>query len=301
MKQFKSYTNWIIGAAFIAGVLSSCEKDGNPNNLPEVSPAEYAGKIDGYSSSDEIFPKNLVAYWSFDGTKSEKLSNTAPTSSLNDALVEGGVKGQALSLKAGYVYFGSQFEKFKTEAFKSFTISQWVKIVNNGTKRTMIFQLARPGIFHGNINFALNTNAFPESDVNNLKIQPTFTTVGGGTQDNLNNQNGTFPYTTPKIGMDQWVHLLITYEAKTGVFNIWSNGIKAGAYPNRGTGASSFKSWEPSEVIIGANYNGIPGKQVSTDVSFAPMTGSIDEIRVYNIALPDAHIKSLYNLGKASK
>ena len=54
-------------------------------------------------------------------------------------------------------------------------------------------------------------------------------------------------------------------------------------------------------MIIGSNYNGIPGKEVSTNVSIAPMTGNIDELRIYDIVLPDAHIKSLYNLGRANK
>jgi hypothetical protein len=31
------------------------------------------------------------------------------------------------------------------------------------------------------------------------------------------------------------------------------------------------------------------------------MTGKIDEVRIYNISLPDAHIKALYNLGVAKK
>jgi hypothetical protein len=31
------------------------------------------------------------------------------------------------------------------------------------------------------------------------------------------------------------------------------------------------------------------------------MTGSLDEIRMYNIPLGDAFIKALYNLGKAGK
>lgn len=295
MKSFLYTHRWLMAAAVAATVLASCKKDGNPNNLPDVSPDDYAGKIDGYDSSDQIFPKNLVAYWSFDGTKNEKLSGTAPTASANDALVNGGVRGQALSLNAGYVYYATQFPAFKTDVFKSFTISTWVQILNNGSKRTMLFQLARPGIFNGNINFALNTNANQPSNLDVLKIQPTFSTVGGGTQDNLNNA------LSPKIGADKWTHLLLTYDGSTGVFNIWADGVKVGGYPNRGVGNNLFKSYEPSEVIIGSNYNGIAGKEVSTDATFAPMTGRVDEIRVYNIPLPDAHIKALYNLGKANK
>jgi phage pi2 protein 07 len=280
-------------AALAVLLLSSCEYDGNPNKLDDVNPADYVGKIDGYSNSDEIYPNNLIAYWSFDDTKNELKSNTAPTASANDTYVEGGVRGKALNLNAGWVYYSTQFGRFKTDQLKSFTISHWVQIQNNGSKRTMTFQLARPGLFNGSINVALNTNAFPASNVETLRIQPTFSTVGGGMQDNLNNQ------LSPTIGANKWTHIVITYDGSSGVFNIWADGVKVGGFPNRGVGNNLFNSYEPNEVIIGANYNSIPGKQVNTDTNFAPMTGRIDEIRVFNIPLPDAHIKSLYNLGLA--
>lgn len=283
-----------IALLFLVVLAASCTKDGNPNNLPSVSTAAYEGKIDGYSSSNEVFPENLIAYWSFDDTKNELVSGTAPGTSANDSYVAGGVRGKALSLAAGYLYFPTQFQRFKTDSLKSFTISAWIQLQNNGSKKTMLFQLARPGIFTGNINFTLNTNANPASNTN-LVIQPTFTTVGGGTQDNLN----TALY--PTIGTTKWTHVLLTYDGSSGVFNIWGDGVKVGAFPNRGTGNNLFKSYEPSEIIIGSNYNGIPGKSVSSDVSFAPMTGQIDEIRIFNKSLGDAYIKALYNLGQANK
>jgi hypothetical protein len=95
--------------------------------------------------------------------------------------------------------------------------------------------------------------------------------------------------------------LVLTYDGTTGVFKMWTDGVNIGSYNNRGTGANLFKSYEPGEIIIGGCYNTMPGKTVSSDVSFANMTGSIDEIRVYNTVLPDAHIKALNNLGKAGK
>lgn len=273
----------------------SCRKDGNPNNLPGVNPADYAGTIDGYTKTEEVYPKDLIAYWSFDDTKAETLSNTAPGSSANDVFVAGGVRGKALQLTAGYLYFPTQFIKFRADSLKSWTISAWVKILNNGSKRTMLFQLARPGSLTGNINFALNTNSFPATTTNTLRIQPTFATVGGGTQDNLNST------LSPSIGMSKWTHIVLTYEATTGVFNIWGDAVKIGAFPNRGVGNNLFRSYEPSEVIIGANYNSIPGKTVNTDASFAAMTGQIDELRIWNRSLPDAQIRALFNLGNAGK
>jgi hypothetical protein len=287
----------ILALAVIA--FTACRKDGNPNKLPDINVTDYEGKIDGYTSSDEIYPNNLIAYWNFDGTKNEKLSGTAPASSLIDALVDNGVKGQALSLAAGFVYYASQFNNFKTDVLKSFTISEWVQILNNGSKKTMTFQLARPGVFNGNINFTLETNTKPASDINNLTIHPTFTATNGGTQDNLNTSTASDTYKSPTIGADKWTYLVITYDGVANNFQIWADGIKIGAtmFQNRGT--NFFKSFEPSEVIIGSNYNSIPGKQVNTDVTFAPMTGRIDEIRIFNVCLPDAHIKALYKLGLA--
>lgn len=285
---------WFFIGIILASI-TACRKDGNPNNLPDVSPSDYAGKIDGYNSSDDVLTSNLIAYWSFDDTKNELLSGTAPGSSAGDTYATGGVRGKALSLAAGYVYFPTQFQKFKTDSMKSWSISLWTKILNNGSKRTMLFQLARPGIFTGNINFSLNTQSYPATNTTTLKVQPTFMTVGGGTQDNLNST------LSPIIGMDKWTHIVLTYEYTSGVFNIWADGVKIGSFSNRGIGNNLYKAYEPSEVIIGSNYNGIPGKVVSTDVTFAPMTGQLDEIRIYNRSLPDANIKALYNLGKASK
>lgn len=292
-KNFINISKLIV-CVLALSVLSSCEKDGNPNNLPEVSTAQYEGKIDGYLSSDDVYSKNLVAYWTFDDTKNETISKTAPTSSLNDSYITG-VKGKALKLNAGFVYYATQINAFKTDALKSFTLSHWVQITNNGTKRTMTFQLARPGIFDGSLDVRLNTQAYPASNTDVLKVQPRFATIGGGSQDNLNAS------LSPKIGATVWNHLVLTYDGTTGVFKMWADGVNIGSYNNRGTGNNLFKSYEPGEVIIGGNYNTIPGKTVNTDVSYANMTGSIDEIRMYNTVLPDAHIKALFNLGKAGK
>lgn len=307
MKHIKSYQiKWTFFLAILAVSSIACKKNDNPNNLPNANPADYEGTIDGYKSSDEVASKNLVAYWNFDGTLNEKITGTAPTTKDGDAFVDAGLKGKALSLNAGFLYFAKQFDAFKTDNFKSFTISVWVQILNNGSKKTMIFQLARPGIFNGNINFILNTNAFPATNTDELKVNPTFTGTNGGMQDNVNTKRDNpgdanyFPYLTPKIGATKWTHLLLTYETTTGFFNIWADGIKIGAYASRGVGNATFKSYEPSEVIIGGNYNVI-GKSVNTDVTFAPMTGRIDELKIWNIALTDAHIKAIYNLGKAGK
>lgn len=179
MKNNNIYQLFTGTVFFLLIVLSSCKKDGNPNNLPPVSPKDYEGKVDGFTSSDEIFPNNLVAYWSFDGTNNELKSGTAPTATANVSFFDAGVRGKAIKLNQGYLYYAKQFGAFKKDSLKSFTISEWIQILNNGSKRTMIFQIARPGIFNGNLNFRLNTQSFPASNTSELKINPFFVTVNG--------------------------------------------------------------------------------------------------------------------------
>ncbi|MBE9602825.1 LamG-like jellyroll fold domain-containing protein [Pedobacter sp. MC2016-24] len=308
MKFSKPYHKYCIpGITMIAVLFSACKKDGNPNNLPDADAAKYAGTIDGYKSSDEVASANLVAYWDFEGTNNEKISGANPTTVAGNSFVEDGVKGKALSLNAGYLYYPLQLANLKTDVFQSFTVSTWVQILNNGSKRTMLFQLARPGVFNGSLNFILNTQSFPATNTDELKINPTFTAISGGMQDNVNTKRDNpgdpnyFPYLTPKIGASKWTHLLLTYESTTGMFHIWADGVKVGAFPSRNVGTNLFKSYEPGEIIIGGNYNVIPGKSVNTDVSFAAMTGKMDELKIWNIALTDAHIKAIYNLGLAKK
>jgi hypothetical protein len=292
MKQVTINTFLFFAMAFV--ILASCKKDANPNNLPSVSPSDYEGTIDGYTSSDEVGTKTLVAYWNFDDSKNELKSGTAPSQTLNDAIVDGGIRGKALSLNDGYLYYAKQFDAFKTGIFKSWSISVWIKIKNNGSKRTMVLQLARPGSLTGNINFHLNTQSYPATNDSILTINPTFLTVGGGTQDNLNN-------VLNKTNLNNWNHIVLTYDGTTGVFNNWLNGVKVGNFPNRGVGNNLFNAYEPSELIIGANYNGIPEKIVDATVTFGRLTAMVDELRFFNSTLKDDYIAVLYKLGLANK
>ncbi len=295
MKILNLYrTRCMILTVLIAAALSSCKKDGNPNNLPEVSPQDYEGTVGGFRTSEEILKDNLVAYFSFDDTYNEKFSNIAPTSKAGDSFVAG-FKGKALDLNAGYLYYATQFNAFKTDALTSFTVSAWVQIANNGSKRTMLMQLARPGIFDGSLDFRLNTNSYPANITDILKIGPRFTTIGGGSQDNLNAND------SPKIGAGVWVHLVLSYNGKTGTFNVLANGKNIGSYSNRGTGNNLFKSYEPGELIIGANYNLIPGKLINSNTEYGLMTGKIDELKIYNAFMPDAVVKAYYELTIAGK
>lgn len=299
MKTFirKSMTPFMM--AIITCAMLSCNKD-NPNHLPSVSPADYVGKIDGYGSSDEIAPANLIAYWNFDGNETETISGINPTKTSNDSYQDNGIKGKGLKLNSGYLYYASAIPKLNDTSLKSFSVSEWVQIVNNGSTPTMTFDLARPGQFWGNINFLLETGQKQPADTLNLIVHPNYADRFGGTQDNLN-ASWLSTYSSPTIGANKWVNLVITYDYVQNIFQIWADGKKIGTTDYQQRGNAYFKNTVPNEVIIGGWYNNIPGKTVSTDTWTVPMVGTIDEIRVYNTVLDAALIPTLYKLGKAGK
>ena len=285
------------GVVFLAG----CEK-GNPNNLPSVSPADFAGKIQGFDSSGEVASKNLVAYWSFDGTQNELISGIGPTSSSNVSYISNGVRGQALALDSGFLYYATQIPALGA-SLHSFTILEWVQIQNNGKTPTQIFQLARPGNVTGNINFIVQTDAYPASNTDTVIVHPNYFD-GNGTQDNLNanyNPDGPNTFRTAKIGANVWTQIGITYDSAANNFQVWANGIRIGttSYQNRGT--AYYKPTIPDEVIIGGWYTDIPSSMIPPDPGKKAMVGSVDEIRIYNTALGAADILALYQLGVAGQ
>lgn len=300
--KYKNLQRLLYTLVIVPGLLVSCSKD-NPNNLPSVSPDDYKGKIEGFDSSGQVAPDNLIAYWSFDGTEAENISGVTPSATANDSYIDNGVRGQALKLNSGYLYYPAQIPAFQSLT-GSFTISEWVQILNNGSTPTLTFTLARPGQFWGNINFLLETGQHPASDTTDLVVHPDYADVNGGTQDNLNanwNPDGDGTYKSPTIGADKWVNLMITYDSANVIFQVYANGQRIGTLSYQQRGTAYFKNTVPNEVIIGGWYNNIPGKQVSADTWTVPMVGNIDEIRVYNTVLGAADIKALYELGAAGK
>ncbi len=302
MNIFNKYAAQIFLSA-IAGLtlLVGCEK-GNPNNLPSVSPGDYADKIQGFDSSGQVAADRLVAYWSFDGNQNESISGIAPTSASNVSYIPGGVRGQAISLDSGYLYYATQIPALGA-SLHSFTILEWVQILNNGSTPTMTFQLARPGNMWGNINFILETGQHPADDISDLTVHPSYFD-GNGTQDNLNAgwaPDGEGTYFSPTIGANKWVQIGVTYDSAANNIQVWANGKRIGTTSYQHRGDNYYKPDVPNEVIIGGWYNNIPGKEVTTDTWTVPMVGNIDEIRIYNAVLGAADILALYQLGAAGK
>lgn len=304
-------TNKILMSAFALTVafasLTSCGKDDPATPLPQIG---------GYDNAGQVAKVDLVAYWPLDGDGKESISGTLPATTVGTTWTTG-VKGQGANLTAGYMDYPTIATL--SANMNAYTISAWFKVKNNQTptsgSASVFLSLTRPNEWEGNINFFAETGQRPAIETSgvvndSIKLKNTFrsTTSGGENYDNIGHletwmvaDNLVTPgkhVAGPNVVGGIWAHGVITWDGATNKLIIYVNGQKITnpAFEVRGSNTSIVFD-TPTHAIIGA-YGNVAG---STDVWNKPMTGQLDEIRLWKKALSVADINALYDLEKAGR
>ena len=266
--------------------------------------------IGGYNNADEVASTNLVAYWGLNGDNKEAKSGVAAEKSENASYTTG-IKGQAVSLTDGYLRYPTISGLNSANGFASFTVSAWVKAKNNGSTPSSIFSLNEATSAAKDwgqlINVMLETGSYKAtSDTLVLKgILGQYASGVRAGHDNLNNFGviGT-DYQIVK-GSDKWTQIVMKYDATTSAIDIYGNGIVVSNknFRIRGDGKLGALVFPTSTtVLIGGFANATTGYPGSGAQSWQKLfNGQIDEIRVYNKALSDGDISSLYQLESAGR
>jgi hypothetical protein len=296
-----------LGAALIAVVamVPSCSKKGS--SLPPIG---------GFNSSNDVGKASLLAHWTFDGTNSESISNTAPTSATGASFVTG-VKGQALALNNGYVIYPATISALNGASWGSATVSLWINVDNNGTTASSFFALTQPTNLQGDWNqgplnvYAETGHAAAYDDT--LVLHSAFHVWSGGNYslggDNINDYGTRGTDFQTVHGTKKWVHYVMRYNGTTSDIDLFADGVLVSNnnFRNRTTGnppvgIGSFVTNPPSQVILGGWPNSSNGYTNSTPQAWqANLVGSMDELRVWNTALSDGDINSLYLLELAGR
>jgi hypothetical protein len=252
--------------------------------------------IDGFNSSDEVAGSNLVAHWPMDGNGNEKKSGAAPAASVNASFVDG-AKGKAVKFASGYLSYG---DIAALNSLPNMSVSLWANFDNNGSHPTAFFSLTRPNEWAGNVNLMSETG-WKAAGNDTLVVKGLVVTNKDGNpsfQDTRNEpSNGGVQTPT---GVNKWQHLVMTWDGATSNFKMYVNGVKVSNpdWEQRGdTGPLSF--FTPTRAIIGAWGTNVAGG--NAEEWQKPMIGSVDEVRVYNKALSDAEIGSLFKLESAGR
>jgi len=260
--------------------------------------------IDGFNSSDEVKPGNLIGYWPFDGTTTEKVHGSAPVLTGGTSSFVAGRIGQGIHFNNGWLTYpaaatgaGSNNTGFNSNdtLANGFTITLWTQVPDTSLL-TNLFQLSNAGVPNWPLaGLAYRKHAGAPSS--------SFDLDGG-----IANVDGTGTHPTYGDAFKQpafndslsWAFVAMTYDTTGGghKLNYYSNGIKRGTIDLTTIANKPFPG-PPSPVqdllMVAPNYATIgtfestattPGG-AGTIPSFmsAGITGTIDDIRFYNTAL----------------
>jgi hypothetical protein len=317
-------TVYSLAIALGIGTLSSCGDDDENNNftLPPIG---------GYNTSDEIASNNLVAKWSFEGNTTESKTGTAGTAT--NAAFTAGAKGQAWEGSSSQARYAIYNGLTGVGGVSNFTVAFWMNsagTVANGDTAVQgqgtqgIFSLVKPDQFWGGINvFLENPNAdFP----NRLRLKYLIENKRTGVV-----WQSYSPLVNIDDSMNEWIHVVLTYNASTSKLSSYINGIAAtsveGPYSPEGGFPGSYIAYanDPGDL---ANVNGaalwgdidfggsysqvvLGSHQFTTTPSLTSAhgtepwsttyAGKLDEFRVYNSALSGSDVGALYELEKAGR
>ncbi|KXK38860.1 MAG: LamG domain-containing protein [Saprospiraceae bacterium] len=253
--------------------------------------------IDGYNNADEVAASNLIAYWPLNGDGKEAKSGASPTTVKNVTYVDG-KKGKAAKLAEGLLGYD---EIANLNSLPNMTVSLWANFDNNGSAATVFFSMSRPNEWAGNINLMSETG-WKKAGVDTLVLKGLVVTNVANNpsfQDSRNepSKGGV----QAASGINKWNHIVMTWDGATSNFKIYQNGVKVSnpEWEQRGT-TGPLNFFTPTKPIIGGYGTLLPGGGTPEAWQKA-MTGMVDEVRVYNKALSDAEIGSLFKLESAGR
>jgi hypothetical protein len=273
MKKINLY---IMAAALFSVALSSCQK--------KFDPSTYAPPLDinGYTSANGVATANLIAHWSFDDNLVDSISNTAGTAT-GTSFSKKGVKGSALQGALNSYVLTAPGTNIKN--LKSFTITEWINTPPPTVGIIPIFSLANTTGFWGNIEMFFENGSTNDNAL--LRIH-----LFNGTGDKALEFNGT------KSMFDKFVNIAISYDAATSIFKIYVNGSRQynAKFPDV-SGPLNFA--DQGNIVFGSpQFMTIPsqtsGNGQQSWASF--LTGTLDEVRIYDKALTDIEVGSIVKL-----
>lgn len=271
--------------------------------------------IGGYNNSNEVAASSLKAHWSFDGTMNERISSTAPTTSLRASYVAG-IKGQAVKLDSGYILYPTIAAL--NSNIGSFSVSTWIYTQNQGTgsRPTGVFSLTLGAASQtdwndGPILLSLE-NGRPTTYNDTLVLKTNISTFKGGgllKGDNINDYGVRETDFKTVKGANKWVHVVARWDGAGSFIDFYANGVRVSNNNFRfrevagvGFGQMTIKTGANTQVLIGGYPNSTNGFPLSALQGFQGLfRGNIDETRFYNKALTDDEITALYQLELAGR
>jgi hypothetical protein len=252
-------------------LLTSCYKKFDPKSY------QPPFTINGYTSVSEIGQGSLVAYWAFDGSYIDSVSNTAG-SGVGTSFV-GGFKGQAFQgANNGYVI--SDLPN-AVKNLHSFTIDYWLNTAQNTNGIIAPVVISKDNDFWGSLDMFYENNS--TATTGNLKVH-----FNGQSEVWFTNGILTNPW-------NSWQNIALTYDATSSTFTLFQGGTAVATQSAAGLGNLAFPS-AATKIIFGTEqFQCSPslGTAGGSQGWASYLTGQMDEVRIYSKALSAVDIQAL--------
>jgi len=274
-----------------------------------------APRIDGYNNSNEVAVASLKAHWTFDDTKTEVISTKDAEKTVGTTAFSTAVIGKGIDLTNAYMIFPEIPNLDSIDALPNFTMSLWAKFnVDSLPTLSSLFQI-------NGVNFQ---DIWPMVGVA-TRINPggIYSLAAGDTHVDATGTHPTYdalflnPGVTPSegfsAGTNGWAFITVVYDGPSRTMSYYGNGVFLGnrvATNIPGALTTTLALLTPAKVSFGTFEfiddfpDGIYGHPPAANtIPWAAhgITGSLDDVRVFNSALSNADVKALYDLGIAGR
>ncbi|WP_428330504.1 LamG domain-containing protein [Mucilaginibacter sp.] len=287
MKTFKNIiTAGLLSGVVMAFTLSSCQKGFDANTYKPSKPLPTYG---GFSNSKDIEPANLVAYWPFNGSLVDSISQTAAVGT--GTSFSTGVKGKGLQgSTTGYAVTNTPAA---VKSLHSFTISTWVNMPLN-TGATGIVSVAHSQNFWGNFDIFFDNGGTATTGVLKVHVYNNAAVTTG-----VDAWEGGYTVANP---WNKWTNIIVTYDDVASTVTVYYNGAQAGT--NTVPTFTPLDWSKANQMVFGTlQFQTNPSLTTNTGSQgwAANVNGVIDQVRVYSTVLNASEITGLYNLEKAGR
>lgn len=277
-------------AAAIIFTISSCQKG---FDAKAYAPSKPLPKIEGFSNSKDVAAGNLVAYWPFNNSLTDSVSSTtgvATGTSFTTGLIGKGLQGA----NNGYVVSDVPAA---VKSLHDFTVSLWVKTPQN-TNALGVFdidndQAGGPG-FWGSLAIFFDNGGSATTGI--LKVHAFSIT---GSPSGKDAWEGGYTVDNP---WNTWINIMVTYSDATSTVSVYYNGTVAGT--NKVDGFAPLDWSQAKKMVFGTlQFQTTPSLTANTGAQpwAGYLTGSMDQVRIYNKALSTSEIRGLFGLEKAGR
>jgi hypothetical protein len=179
------------------------------------------------------------------------------------------------------------------KALKSFTVSLWVNMPIN-TGAAGLVNVAHSQNFWGNLDIFYDNGGTATTGVLKAHVFNSSGTTAG-----VDAWEGGYTVASP---WGAWTQIVVTYDNTAGTVTVYYNGKSAGN--NTPAGFAPLDWSKATQMSFGTlQFQTTPSLTSNTGSQgwAASINGTLDQVRIYNVALSSTQVDALFNLEKAGR